>query len=303
MTGGAGFIGSHLVDLLLSSGAEQVVVLDRWFSPYIAQHVGKKSFQYVQGDVRDYSLLEQLCKRVDVVYHLASVLGTSESIEIYDPLEVTEINICGTLKVLQASRRCGVKKIIYPSTPDVPWLNPYKITKRACEDFCRLFYHEYSVNTVVLRLPNVYGPRERWLTCDWGAPYNYQKVVPTFIVRALKGEPIPIFGDGEQVSMYMHVSDAVRAMLLAAKSWGCEGMVIPLASNDKVSVKELASLIIRLTGSASCLELLPMRRGETKLTIDVDATIAESLLGFRAIRKLEEGLEETIAFYRNLLTI
>jgi len=302
VTGGSGFIGSHLVEALLDCGAERVTVMDRWLTRELAPFQSKASFEYINGDVRDSQLLKHLCEDVDVVYHLAAVLGTSESIEVYDPIEVTEINIVGTLLVLQASRAAKVKKVIYPSTPDVPWLNPYKITKRACEDFCRMFYQEYGLRTVILRLTNVYGPRERWLDCDWGAPYNYQKVVPTFIVRALKNQPIPIFGDGEQEAVYVYVKDAVEALLLAAERNECDGKVIPIGSTEKLSVKDLAMLILKLTNSKSTLEFLPMRRGETKVSIDVDLTIAERYLGFRARTSLVKGLQETIDFYHKKLS-
>jgi nucleoside-diphosphate-sugar epimerase len=302
VTGGSGFIGSHLVEALLDHGAERIIVLDRWLAKELAPFQTKASFEYVNGDIRDRQLLKHLCRGVDVVYHLASVLGTSESIEIYDPAEVAEINVVGTLSVLQASRAANVKKVIYPSTPDVPWLNPYKITKRACEDFCRMFYQEYGLRTVVLRLTNVYGPRERWLGCDWGAPYNYQKVVPTFIVRALKNEPLPVFGDGEQEGVYVYVKDVVEALLLAATRDECDGKIVPIGSTAKLSVKNLALLILKLTNSESPLEFHPMRRGEIKVSIDVDLSLAEQYLGFKAKTPLVEGLQATIAFYRKKLS-
>ena len=297
VTGGSGFIGSNLVDTLLALGADKVTVLDRWLSADIKGYLTRKDFVFAQGDVRDKELLAQLCKEADVIYHFASILGTAETIQIYDPEEVAEVNILGKLRLLAASRSASVKRVIYPSTPDVPWLNPYKITKVACEKFCQMFFEEYELDTVVLKLPNVYGPRERWMECDWQAPYNYQKIVPTFIMKALKNEPIPIFGDGEQASVYLDVSDAVRAMTKAAESKGCGGKVIPLGTGEKLTVKEIAERIITLTNSGSELKYLPMRPGETKVAIEMGTKAAEELLGFTPKINLQEGLKRAISYY------
>ena len=301
ITGGAGFVGSHLVDRLLREDPEKVIVLDRWLSEPMREHGHRANLEFIQGDTRDTRILAGLCQQVDIVYHLASILGTSETIDIYDPEEVAEVNILGTLRVLKASLAASVKRVIYPSTPDVSWLNPYKITKSACERFCQMYYREFGLSTVVLAMPNVYGPRERWMECDWGAPFNYQKVVPTFILKALKEEPLPVFGDGKQRSVYMHVDDVVEAMVLAGTSNGCEGQVIPLGIDEQVSVRELAKQVIRLTGSRSEIQYLPMRSGETKLDISVDTKVAEKSLGFTAQVGLSEGLEITIPHCRSLV--
>ena len=300
VTGGSGFIGSHLVERLLHDNADGVIVLDRWLSDDLRKSLHMKNLEFIQGDLRDKKLLAKLCRQVDVVYHFASVLGTSETVDIYEPEEVAEVNILGTLRLLDASRAGSVRRFIYPSTPNVTWLNPYKITKMACERFCQMYFREYRLPTVVLVMPNVYGPRERWMECDWGAPYNYQKVVPTFILKALRNEQLPIYGDGKQKAVYMHVNDIVEAMVRTADCDGCEGQVIPLGVDEQVSVLQLAEQIKELTGSESELQYLPMRSGETKVDIAVDTNIAEKVLGYTAQIGLNEGLTMTIPYYSSI---
>lgn len=300
VTGGSGFIGSHLVGRLLETDAEKVIAIDLWLSDLLMEYQGLDSFEFVHGDILDSNLLNELCGKVDIVYHFASILGTSETVDIYDSEMVTETNIVGTLRVLKASRAQSVNRVIYPSTPDVPWLNPYKITKAACERFCQMFFEEYGLETVVLALPNVYGSGERWLDCAWGAPYNYQKVIPTFILKALKNEPLPVYGDGSQKAIYMHVDDAVRAMQYAAKRKDCEGQVIPIGPDTPISVRDLANLIRDLTTSRSELQYLPMRSGEFKVDITVDPKEAATSLGFTPEIDLITGLKYTIPFYESL---
>lgn len=301
VTGGSGFIGSHVVERLLTTDPDKLLMLDGWLSEETSRHHDRAEFEFVQGDVRDAALVKDLCGQVDVVFHLASILGTSETIEIYDSEDVADVNVMGTLRVLKASLEAGVQRVVYPATPDVPWLNPYKITKMACEKFCTMFHKEYGLETVVLRLPNVYGPRERWIDCEWGAPYNYQKVVPTFIMNALRNEPLPVFGDGEQKAVYMHVDDIVSALILAAEAEGVGGQVIPIGTREQVSVNQLAQDVIRLTDSSSEPQHLPMRPGEIELDISVDPEIAERALGFVPQMDVESGLRDTIPFYASLV--
>lgn len=303
VTGGAGFIGSHLVDRLLAAG-KHVVVLDKWAGKATQGHVGNPAFQLVKGDIRDYGLVQRWCEQCDVVFHLAGILGTSETLERYDLREVFGTNIRGTINVLQACRASSVRRVVFPATPDVFWLNPYKITKHACERLFLMFYREYGLECAILRLGNVYGPRERWHAYPEQAPYTYQKIVPTFIVQALRNLPLPIFGSGTQSSMYIHVSDAVRALVAAAQSSGCVGKVVPIGTTRPVEVLSMASQIIELTGSKSTLQRLPMRPGEYPDThVRLDTSIAERLLGYRSSIDLRTGLEMTIPYYAEMLEV
>lgn len=262
---------------------------------------GKVTFH--KGDLRDADTLKRLFQGADLVYHLGSILGTSESIELFDPVDVAHTNVVGTVRVLAVAKEVGVRRVVYPSTPDVPWLNPYKITKQAAEKFCLMYHKEFGLETVVLRLTNVYGPRERWLDDPAGAPFNYQKVVPTFIVHALKGLPLPVYGNGRQTAEYVYVTDVARAFWLAGRAPAerVAGQVIPIGTGQGVQVIELARKIRELTGSPSSIHLLPLRRGETFVTISVDPGIAWEKLGFRAEVGLEEGLNRSIAYYKEAI--
>lgn len=298
--GGSGFIGSHLVDRLIKEG-HTVTVFDLWMSEDLKKYVGKPFFQFVKGNILDDYKAKKYIRDVDVVYHLAGILGTSETLELYDVIHVTETNVIGALKLLKAALNSNVRCFIYPSTPHVPWLNPYKITKSSAEKYCKMFFREYGLKTIVFTLPNVYGPRERWKEAKFGAPYNYQKAVPTFIIKSLFGEPLPLFGDGNQASNYVYVSDVVEAMVKVAVCNSAIGKTIPLGTEHPVSVKNLAKLIISLTKSESDIQYLPMRRGETKTSVSIDPFIAERIIGFRPKITLEEGLRLTIPYYASKL--
>lgn len=293
VTGGGGFIASHLVDKLIKMGTN-LTVLDNCYKHDLGEeikiHFNKDNFKFVKGDLRNRTLVETLLSDVDVVYHFASIVGTSVTIK--DPILVTDVNVIGTLTMLEASLKKGVKYFIYPTTPDVPWLNPYKITKATAEKFCQMFYETYGFKTVCLCLTNVYGPRERLKP--------FQKVVPTFIKNALLEKPLPVFGDGEQSADYIYVSDVVEACVLAPED-SAAGKVIPIGTGVSTTVNELARIIIRLTGSRSRIQHLPMRKGETKVHIKADVEKAVEYLGWKPTISLEEGLKKTIPYYKRLI--
>lgn len=302
VTGGSGFIGTHVVEEWVKQGADTHVV-DLWCSPTLSRLVRQHGVTYHSGDIRDEATLLNVFEGADVVYHLSSILGTSESIDMYDPIDVAETNVVGTCRALTAAKKAGVGRVVYPSTPDVPWLNPYKITKNAAEKFCQMYYKEFGLDTVVLRLTNIYGPRERWIDADFGAPFNYQKVVPTFIVNALQGKPLPVFGGGTQTAEYVYVTDVARAFYLAgrAPSDQVSGKAIPIGTGLSIDVISLAHLILELTGSDAPIEMLPMRRGEVHVDISVNPQIARNSLGFTPQVMLEEGLNLSIDYYKEAL--
>ncbi|MEM2921367.1 MAG: NAD-dependent epimerase/dehydratase family protein [Candidatus Bathyarchaeia archaeon] len=299
VTGSSGFIGSHIVERLLQEGGKyDVVGLDLWFNyEDLSNTRSQEGFNFVKGSILDDGVLEKALKDVDAVVHMAGILGTSESLGKYTPIEIANTNILGTLKLLEHSLSSGVRRVIYPSTPDVPWLNPYKVSKYAGEKFA-LIYHEYfGLEVVILKLSNVYGPRERGYGILMKAPYMYQKVVPTFIINALQNKPIPIYGDGEQRSDYAYVKDVTEAFVSSLTTQKAVGHVIPIGSGKQTSVNELANLIIRMSGSKSRLCYLPMRQGETSVDYCVDVQPAKELLGYWSKTSLERGIAETIGYY------
>ncbi len=302
VTGGSGFIGSHVVEEWIDHGAE-VHVLDLWRSPRMERLVEKHGVRFHAGDLRDAKTLRTVFEGADIVYHLGSILGTSESIDRYDPIDVADTNVVGTCRILAIANKLGVKRVVYPSTPDVPWLNPYKITKQAAEKFCQMYYKEFGLNTVVLKLTNIYGPRERWIDADVGAPFNYQKVVPTFIVNALRGDALPVFGDGTQTAEYVYVTDVARAFYLAgiAPEEHVAGEVIPIGTGESIDVLSLARLVLDMTGSSSEIQMLPMRRGEVHVHISVDTGPARRKLNFTPKVSLHDGLKRSIAYYTAVL--
>lgn len=301
VTGASGFIGTHVIEQWLDKGAD-IHALDLWRSEAMQDLVGTGQVTFHQGDLLDKGTLQRLFDGAEIVYHLGSILGTSESIELYDPVAVAETNVVGTARLLSVAKEMGVRRVVYPSTPDVPWLNPYKITKQAAEKYCLLYHNEFGLETVILRLTNVYGPRERWLEAAMGAPFNYQKVVPTFIVRALKDEPLPVYGDGSQSAEYVYVTDVARAFYLAghAPAQKVAGHIIPIGTGQGVRVIDLARRIATLMGANSPIERLPMRRGEVYVSISVDPDEADRKLGFKTEVDLDEGLRRSIEYYRRV---
>lgn len=295
VTGGSGFIGSHLVDALVEDG-HQVTVLDLWISMPGAVHVGKPGFRFEYGNILDTPLMDRLCSEADVVFDLAGILGTSETLNGISLQDVIQTNLIGLSHILEATTKAGAL-LIYLTSPDVPWLNPYRITKQAAEGLCRMYHREFGARIVVLRLGNVYGPRERWQGANLGAPYNYRKVVPTFIRRALSGGPLEIYGDGSQKAPYIYVGDVVRAMMMAMDNGDAVGKLIPIVRNPSLSVNELATEVLKATDSQSEIVYVPMRAGEQHIDVQLDTETAWNLLGFEAETDIGVGLAKTVPYY------
>ena len=204
ITGGCGFIGSHIVEKFIDKDYE-ITVVDLWQSPEISDLLkNKKNLKFEKLDVNDYTKLEKLISKNEYFIHLAAILGTSETITTYDIEDVVRTNILGTTKILKMTKKYNYKKVVVPTTPDVTWLNPYKITKGAVEKIAQLFNKEYGLNVSCLKLGNIYGSRERWLEASLNAPFNYQKVVPSFIMDTLSKNEVIIYGDGLQKSEYIY---------------------------------------------------------------------------------------------------
>ena len=300
ITGGAGFIGSHIVDSLLKQG-HKLYVLDLWESDDIKAHSNNPNFNFYKGNILDVNLLNDLISNKDMVIHMASVLGTSETITTYDVELVAEINVLGTIRLLKLAKKHKVSRVIIPTTPDVTWLNPYKITKAAIEKFSQLFSKNFNLEVVCLKLGNIYGPRERFLDSNSKAPFNYQKIIPTIIMETLKGNKFDIYGSGDQRSEYIYINDVVEIFNRALSSKkNLSGLVINVGKGKNLSVNEIVNSIEKVWKKKINCNYIKMRPGEHHVEISLEPTSLKKYLDYKLKWNLDIGLIETIKYYENL---
>ncbi len=303
VTGGAGFIGSNIVKLLIEEGYD-VTVLDNLMSGYRQNLDEFAAVRFVVGDVRDASLVAAEMEGVEVVFHLAASVGNTRSIE--HPVEDSEVNIIGTLRVLEAARRAGVRKIVcsssaaifgelkhlpiredHPVEPDTP----YGVSKLAEEKQCLVYAKLYDLEAVCLRYFNVYGINQRYDA--------YGNVIPIFAHRMLRREPLTIYGDGEQTRDFVNVRDVAQANLLAARAEGLSG-AFNIASGEAVTVNALIELMREASGITFSVEHGPPRRGDVRHS-RADITAAQESLGYQPQVGLREGLNDYMAWARTAL--
>jgi UDP-glucose 4-epimerase len=292
VTGGAGFIGSHLVDALVARG-DSVLVLDD-LSTGKTENLDPAA-TFVEGDVRDAAAVDAAFDEVDpeVCFHLAAQADVRRSVE--DPVHDAEVNTIGTIRILEAARRHGTQVVlsstggaIYgectepaPETaPRLP-LSPYGTSKLAAEEYLAAYGRLHGTTHVALRYANIYGPRQD--------PHGEAGVVAIFLGRLASGEPPRIFGDGRQTRDYVYVGDVVEATLAAA---GMEGGVFNVGTGVETSVLELAESCGRATGIDLEPVFEPARLGELERSV-LDPTLAASALGFRAKVTVEDGIART----------
>ena len=297
VTGGAGFVGSHLVDRLLEENHE-VTVLDLWESQDIIKHNDNSLYHFVKGSILDDSIVPSLAKDKDRIVHMAAILGTSESITTYDVEQVALVNVIGTIRILKAAREFNVPRVVLPTSPDVPWLNPYSITKQTTEKFSKFFNQEYDIETVSLKFGKIYGPRERWLNFSMGSPFNYQFLIPTILIETLRGNTVQIYGDGNQKSEYIFVHDVIESFVRTLKTEkDIGGEVIPVGSNKNYSVNDIIETLERCWDRKIEREYIKMRLGETPTQILLDNKKLKELLDYELKWDLTKGLKETIPYY------
>ena len=297
VTGGAGFVGSHLVDRLLEENHE-VTVLDLWESQDIIKHNDNSLYHFVKGSILDDSIVPSLAKDKDRIVHMAAILGTSESITTYDVEQVALVNVIGTIRILKAARKFSVSRVVLPISPDVSWLNPYTITKQTTEKFSKFFNQEYDIETVSLKFGKIYGPRERWLNFSMGSPFNYQFLIPTILIETLRGNTVQIYGDGNQKSEYIFVHDVIESFVRTLKTEkDIGGEVIPVGSNKNYSVNDIIETLERCWDRKIEREYIKMRLGETPTQILLDNKKLKELLDYELKWDLTKGLKETIPYY------
>jgi len=321
VTGGAGFIGSNIVETLLKRG-EKVRVLDD-FSTGKRGNLSfdiKATVEVIEGDIRDLGTCQRAVKNVRFVLHHAALGSVQRSVE--DPLSTHEINLKGTLNMLLASRDGGVKRFVYASsssvygdqadegtaagdpefvspktermTPDP--LSPYAASKLAGELYCRLFCRLYGLGTVSLRYFNVFGKRQ-------DPESEYAAVIPRFIQALLTGTPPVIYGDGKQSRDFTHVDDVVRANFMALSAPGeCLGGVFNIACGRRYSLLELLGELQALVGKRMEPTFADARKGDVRHSM-ADISLAIEVLGFRPESTFSQGLEATIDWYRKHLGI
>ncbi len=302
VTGGAGFIGSHLAEELVSRGYH-VIILDDLSTgkiENIKDLLGKQNAEFVQGSITDLLQLGKLLQGVDYVFHLAAIPGVPRSIEA--PQASHEVNATGTLNVLLAARDNGVRKVIYASSAavygDTPTLpkreemlpnpqSPYAVTKLIGEYYCHVFHKVYGLPTVCLRYFNVYGARQ-------SLESQYAAVIPKFTMAVSKGKPPIIFGDGEQTRDFIFVRDATEANILAAES-NATG-IFNIGSGESITINQLARLTIKLIGSNVEPIYQESRPGDIRHSL-ADISKAKTF-GYNPKYSLEEGLKGAIGSFQ-----
>jgi UDP-glucose 4-epimerase len=299
ITGGAGFIGSHLVEHF--QGQAEVVVLDNLRTGYLHNLEGL-AHTFIQGSITDREVVRRAMEGVDYVFHLAAMISVPESMD--KPVECVELNTIGTLVVLEEAARAGVKKLcfsssaaIYGDNPEVPKResmlpepkSPYAVTKLDGEYYAEMFTREGKLETACLRYFNVFGPRQ-----DPGSAYA--AAVPIFIHRAVQGQDLTIYGDGQQTRDFIFVKDIVAANVHLATTPGATG-VFNVAYGGRITILDLASEIVRLTDSSSTILHGPERAGDVKHSMAAPDRL--NATGFEPTHTFAEGLTQTIAFFRD----
>jgi UDP-glucose 4-epimerase len=301
VTGGAGFIGSNVVRALLARG-DEVRVLDNFSTGSRANLGGLEAHvELVEGDLRSYERVHTAVRGVEIVLHQGALPSVPRSVQ--DPLTTTAVNVEGTLNVLLAARDEGIRRIVNASSSSVYGnggslprtesqlpdpISPYAVAKLAAERFCTSFTRVYGMEIVSLRYFNVFGPRQ-------DPTSQYAAVVPRFIRAIAAGEPVTIYGDGEQSRDFTYVDNVVTANLLAADAALVAGEIVNVATGSSTTVNELADTVGRLLDMAVQKTFEPEREADVHASW-ADLTEARRLLGYEPKIGLEEGLRRTADF-------
>jgi len=312
LTGGGGFVGSHLADAFVARG-DEVFVLDMGSVKKVRHLLDNPAFHYIHDSVFNMEILEGLIAKCDLVYHLAAVVG----VEYYvgDPYEVLNVNVNGTQNVLKLAFK-HQKKVVFSSTsevygrnPKVPWHEDddrvlgstridrwcYSTSKAVGEHFC-FAYHKIGLPVTITRYFNVYGPRLDKL--DVG------RIITIFMGKLLRDEPLTVIGDGAQTRCFTYIDDAVRATVAAGVAPGTDGQVFNIGTAVETSIAELARLMIEISGAKSSIKFVTQESVYGSSYEDIprrvpDNTKMQEVLGVHADTPLREGLSRTIDWFRN----
>jgi len=311
ITGGGGFVGSHLADAFLARG-DEVFVLDNGSVAKTRHLMGNKQFHYVRDSILDLEILEGLIAKADLIYHLAAVVGVEHYVG--DPFEVLNINVNGTQTVLKLAFK-HQRKVVFSSTsevygrnPKVPWSEDddrvlgstridrwcYSTSKAVGEHFC-FAYHAMGLPVTITRYFNVYGPRLDRL--DVG------RVITIFLGQALRGDPLTVIGDGQQTRCFTYIDDAIQATVAAGTGADTDGEAFNIGTDVEHTILDLAKAIIEVTGSSSRIEFVPQAKIYGDSYEDIGRRVPDvrkmhRVLGVRAVTPLADGLRKTIEWFQ-----
>jgi nucleoside-diphosphate-sugar epimerase len=302
VTGGAGFIGSHLTEELIRRG-EQVRVVDSLITGHRTNLAHLSGIDFREGDLADLAIAKRAVEGVDYVLHQAAIPSVPRSVE--DPITSNRANIDSTLNVLVAARDAGVKRVVYagsssaygntptlPKREDMPAnpLSPYALQKLVGEQYMQMFTTLYGLETVTIRYFNVFGPRQ-----DPSSPYS--GVISVFARALLEKRAPTIYGDGEQTRDFTYVANVVDGVLRAVKAPGASGQVVNVATGSSISLNKLFTSMRSLIGSQVDVAYGPPRNGDVKDSL-ADISRARTLLGYEPVVSFEAGLKKTIDWYK-----
>ena len=307
VTGGAGFIGSHLAERLLADGAH-VRILDNFSSGSMANLPFAPQFadrcEIIRNDIRDLAAMERAADGVSVIFHQAAMRSVPRSID--DPLGANDHNVNGTLTVLEAARRAGVRRVVYASSssvygdrPDLPKredqppspISPYAVSKAAGEQYATIWTRLYDVETVGLRYFNVFGPRQ-------DPKSQYAAVIARFIQWGLSGQPLEVHGDGTQSRDFTYIDNVVEANLLAGKAPAAAGEAFNVGCGQRVSLLDIITRLETLLGRKLERRHTPSRAGDVPHTL-ADVSKAKRLIGYSPLVDFDEGFRRTVEYFKS----
>ena len=304
VTGGAGFIGSHITEEIIKRG-DEVIILDNMYSGRAENIAVNPKAVFIDGSIQDKEILGSICTKYNIegIFHLAAVASVQKSIE--NPVLVHEVNVTGTLNVLEAAREHGVRKVVlsasaaaYGDNPVFPKredmlpepLSPYAVSKIASEMYCKTYAELYDMQTISLRYFNVFGPRQ-------DPNGEYAAVIPKFTEKICARESPTVFGDGEQTRDFVYVKDVARANILAMDSDVCG--LFNIGTGVQTSLNNLAKMIMDAAGVSVEMKYEPERDGDVRHSV-ADISKAQTELGYTPEWGLADGIKETVEYFKEL---
>lgn len=308
VTGGAGFIGSNLVDRLLEEG-NFVRVIDNFFTgkrENLSKALSYKTFELVEADIRDLDAVRKACRGIDFVLHEAAIPSVPRSID--DPVTTNDVNVSGTLNVLKASYENKVKRVIYaasssaygdtavlPKKEDMlpSPLSPYAVSKLTGEYYCRVFSNVYGLETVSLRYFNIFGPRQ-------DPNSTYAAVIPRFITAMLRNESPVVYGDGEQSRDFTYIENVIQANIKACYAPDVAGMVFNIACGTRFTLNTVLKLLETIFNKKANPKYLPPKKGDVRHS-QADISNASKHIDYKILVDFETGLRKTVDYFSSLI--